>query len=334
MDTKIDFVLTWLDDSDAFWLKQKEKYDTGSENDSNSCVRYRDWGLLKYWFRATEENAPWVNRIFFVTCGQKPDWLKVDNPKLVLVDHEDYIPHDALPTFNSNVIELYFNRIKGLNEQFVYFNDDVFLNAKVKSADFFKEGLPVDKLAFNAVSAKSENRIIEHTILNNLELLSRDFSKKEITKRMWAKIYSLKNRSGAVKSLLLAPWSNFTGIENHHSAQPFLKSSYDAVWRKYNKWLLGMNNNKFRTKDDYSWWVVRYYQLFAGKYYPSSLRDRKFYNISSDLEQVVSDIGRKKHKIICINDSDNNSAYEADRARLIKALEKRYPKKSSFEVGA
>ncbi len=81
MEEKIDFVLTWVDDNDPDWLAQKNKYASGKVNESNSPIRYRDWDLLKYWFRAVEVNASWVNKIYFVTCGQKADCLDVTNPK-------------------------------------------------------------------------------------------------------------------------------------------------------------------------------------------------------------------------------------------------------------
>jgi len=71
-----------------------------------------------------EQFAPWVRKIHFVTCGQKPEWLNADHPKLSLVNHSDYIPQQFLPTFNSSLIEIYLHRIPDLTEHFVYFNDD------------------------------------------------------------------------------------------------------------------------------------------------------------------------------------------------------------------
>lgn len=45
--------------------KSKTMFATDSENQiMNSDVRYRDWEFMKYWFRAVEQNAPWVNKIF------------------------------------------------------------------------------------------------------------------------------------------------------------------------------------------------------------------------------------------------------------------------------
>jgi len=49
-ENPIDFVITWVDGQDNAWRKQKAHYNhTEDEDDSN--VRYRDWGLLRYYFR-------------------------------------------------------------------------------------------------------------------------------------------------------------------------------------------------------------------------------------------------------------------------------------------
>lgn len=57
-DDRIDFVLTWVDGSDKAWLEQKLKYEKVgesmalSDSDANAECRYRDTGLLQYWFRS------------------------------------------------------------------------------------------------------------------------------------------------------------------------------------------------------------------------------------------------------------------------------------------
>ena len=70
----IDFVIPWVDGSDPAWRKEKYKYMGIDEPDAGD-ERYRDMGLLKYWFRAVEAYAPWVNQIHFITWGHLPDWL-------------------------------------------------------------------------------------------------------------------------------------------------------------------------------------------------------------------------------------------------------------------
>lgn len=59
--SKIDFVITWVDGSDQQWQKDKNLHSSNGSDVRQS--RYRDWGQLKYWFRAVEKFAPWVNKI-------------------------------------------------------------------------------------------------------------------------------------------------------------------------------------------------------------------------------------------------------------------------------
>ena len=145
MMNDIDFVIIWVDGDDPVWKEERAKYDHPASCLPNSNnFQFRDWGVLPYWFRSVERYAPWVRRIHFVTCGHYPEWLNLDHPKLHFVRHEDFIPSEYLPTFSANPIELNIHRIPGLSEQFVYFNDDMFVAAPVKPTDFFINGLPRD----------------------------------------------------------------------------------------------------------------------------------------------------------------------------------------------
>ena len=94
----IDFVIPWVDGNDPEWQKEKNLYDESNKTGDSTIVRYRSWDNLQYWFRAVEKFAPWVRKVYFVTCGQKPEWLNAECSKLVLVDHKDYMPEEALPT--------------------------------------------------------------------------------------------------------------------------------------------------------------------------------------------------------------------------------------------
>ena len=145
MKDSVDYVISWVDPSDQKWQNSRFSYLVEDE-ESNGDLRYRDWGFLRYWFRCVEKNTPWVRHIYFVTQGHIPSWLNTDNKKLKIIKHEDYIPQEYLPTFNSNVIELFFDRIEGLSEHFVYFNDDMFVLSPMKEEDFFINGLPKDSL--------------------------------------------------------------------------------------------------------------------------------------------------------------------------------------------
>ena len=143
MAEDIDFVITYVDGNDIEWQEEKCKYVPGNLADVNPN-RYRNWNNIQYLFRGIELFAPWVRNVYLITYGHLPKWLNDRHPKLHIVRHEDYIPREWLPTFNSHCIELNFFRIPGLSEQFVYFNDDTFLTNNVQPKNFFIKGKPCD----------------------------------------------------------------------------------------------------------------------------------------------------------------------------------------------
>lgn len=144
MSEPIDVIIPWVNPNDESWKKDFEfwkKHETGNKD----ACRYRDWGFLKYVFRSIEENIPWVRNVFLVLASESqiPDWLNTECPKLKIVYHKDYIPSGFLPTYNSNVIELFYHRIEDLSEQYILMNDDMFFCKPLKEDYFFKDGKPV-----------------------------------------------------------------------------------------------------------------------------------------------------------------------------------------------
>src|SRR3546814_12468985 len=94
---------------------------------------------LPIWYalRSVEKHAPWVRRIFVVTDDQRPEWLNTDHPRIQVIDHKDIMPPEALPCFNSTVIEYFLHRIPGLSDRFLFANDDMFFNADLSPGFFF-----------------------------------------------------------------------------------------------------------------------------------------------------------------------------------------------------
>ena len=175
----IDFVITWVDMNDPEWLEEFSRYRYDKHNTRNgvSEARFRDNGFLRYWFRGVEKFAPWVRKIHFIVNGRTPEWLDTSNPKLHIVRHADFIPAEFLPTFNSVVIERYMHRIPGLSEHFVYFNDDFYIINHLPVERFFKNGLPCDIAVqdYNPSWSQWYKRI-----KNNIRIINRHFSKKEV----------------------------------------------------------------------------------------------------------------------------------------------------------
>ncbi|OUM63912.1 hypothetical protein PIROE2DRAFT_69323 [Piromyces sp. E2] len=59
------------------------------------------------------------------------------NPRIQMISHKDIFPEHYRPTYDSNVIELFFDKIPGITEYILYFNDDIFLNNYVHPCFFF-----------------------------------------------------------------------------------------------------------------------------------------------------------------------------------------------------
>lgn len=326
---KIDFVVPWVDGNDPAWQKSFNKYlPESKKSDDTRIIRYRDWENLRYWFRGVEKFAPWVNKVHFITNGQIPDWLNLDAPKLHFVKHSDYIPKEYLPTFSANPIEINMHRIKGLAEHFVYFNDDLFLIDKVAPERFFKNGLPCDIAALNAIS----NGHTAHLMLNDLTIINSAFNKKKALLKHFWKWITPKAGSKLFRTFALSPWPNFTGFYQHHLPQSFLKSTFEEVWYKNEDILMQTTASRFRGTSDVNQWLFRYWQLVKGNFIPFDVnKDSVFFEITdSTVNNIVEVIQKQKKKIIVLNDGDISS-FEEVKEHINTAFDKILPEKSSFE---
>ncbi|MGL5900451.1 MAG: Stealth CR1 domain-containing protein [Lactobacillaceae bacterium] len=327
---KIDFVITWVDSNDENWKKKYKKY--SDEENIESDARFRDWNFLKYWFRSIEENAPWVNKIFFITEGHIPQWLNLDNENLIIIKHEDFIKKEYLPTFNSNVIQLNLYNIKKLSKHFVNFNDDMFLNNKVHPKDFFYNGLPKDIGVFSPIIPIGSKESIAVNILNNISIINENFNFRHILKKNLFKFYNLKYGKHILKNLVVLPWSVVLGFYDNHIPISYNKEVFKEAITIIESQLEETYGHRFRDKDDITDWIIRYWQLSLGHFHPRKTSFGRYYNLGPDIIKAIDDIKYKKSKVICLNDSGiNSSNFEKTREILIDSLEDRYPEKSSFE---
>ena len=334
MKEKIDFVILWVDGNDPKWQAEKAKYDTRKKNDGvNSQIRYRDWDNLKYWFRGVEKYAPWVNNIYFVTWGHLPKWLNTKNKKLKIVKHEDFIDKKYLPLFSSNAIEYNIHKIKGLSETFVLFNDDMFLISDTKKEDFFKNGKPCDNYNEVNLDMNELDKTFAATLNNNYQVLGQFYNKRRtILSRPFKYInykYGLKKNLQTIKTTLT--YKSFKGINNEHVAQPFLKSYFYKVWELVPKLADGTSSHKFRNKSDITQYLIRYFQLMDGNFYPRTPKIGKYFGVSNNNEEIIDSIINQKYKMICINDSDSNVDFEKSKKEINDAFDNILNEKSSFE---
>ncbi len=328
----IDFVIIWVDGNDPEWRAVKRQYAPHSSGEDDQEVRYRDWDNLQYWFRAVEKYTPWVRKIHFVTWGHLPAWLNVNHPKLHIVKHEDYIPPEYLPTFNSHTIELNLHRIEGLAEQFVYFNDDMFINRPMKPEDFFVDGKPCDTFAMDCIyfgknSAGPYNG-------NDLAVINAHFSKKRMLLKNFHKWYRLRyGIKHLYRTTVLLPWAWFPGFYYHHLPNSFLKSTFKEVWEAEPEVLDETCRCKIRSSTNVNQWLFKFWQLASGNFYPRRNNIGRAYHIKDkNIYGLLDVIKNGSMDMLCINDTDKTVNFEEKKQLVIQAFEKRLPQKSSFEL--
>lgn len=333
--SKIDFVVMWVDGNDPEWQKEKQKFSV-DDNADGSIYRYRDFGLLKYWFRGVEKFAPWVNNVYFVTWGHVPEWLDLNNPKLKVVKHSDFIPEDYLPTFSANAIENNLHRIDGLSEQFVLLNDDFFLIDSVKETDFFKNGKPMDTVALN-VQCPQRSLVSRFFGINNTAIINDHFNFESSIKENFWKWYSLKNGKNVLRSIVLKGCPRFPGFWQHHLASSFCKSTFEEVWEKEYEILHQTSSHKFRESTDVNQWLFKDWQIASGNFEVRNVKFGEAFYIDRDgitniKNRIINYITHQKGKMIVINDGEMS---DLEFNLLVEDLEKSFneilPTKSHFE---
>lgn len=334
MSDKIDFIITWLDNTDLSWQSEKEKYEKLEKKKYKNLdtreVRYRNMECLKYWFRGVEEFAPWVNKVYFVTYGHVPQWLNLNYYKLVIVKHQEYIPLKYLPTFNSDTIELNMYQIKGLEEKFVYFNDDCFLLNKVKSTDFFKKGKPCNTMALKPIIANYHNDFYKK-ICNNMEIINKNFSFSQTLRKNIYQYLSVKQGKYLFRTIPLLMYKQFVGFHDFHMPISYLKTDFSEVWENEKESIEKTMEYKFRNNEKcINHWLFLYWQFARGEFCQRKSNFGKYFEINDP--KIYETIKRQKYKTICINDCEKETDFENTKKKIKEAFEDILPNKSKFEI--
>ena len=260
----MDVVITYVNGLDPVW---REEY-SRALNIPALDKRFRDWGTLRYLLRGVETYMPFVRNVHLVVSGktQVPEWA---SDRLKVVTHRDIIPEEFLPTFNSTTIEMFLHRIPGLDERFIYFNDDMFPVSPCREEVFFRDRLarkalglghtpffirpqhicsPMFRSACEEVYAKMRTEIFStvsqvRTMDNLNQYLFLDYmyhQGKAIRERLSGKFFSIATSSASsIGEYLLHPSRKLVCINDVHlkdeayvSERRILLDSFDAALPK------------------------------------------------------------------------------------------------------
>lgn len=310
---RIDLVYLWVDDSDPLW-QARQQAALANRNDGatiNTTGRYANNDELKYSLRSVEKHIPWIHKIFIVTDNQIPSWLDIHHPKITIVDHREILPPEALPCFNSRVIEYFMYRIPGLSEYFLYANDDMFVNANLLPSFFFgTDGFPIVRLQYLPFQR------IESKLKNLMNIRANSYRK------------SIDNSIALIRK----KFGKYYPGASHHNIDAYRKSDFAKVVEEvFKEEFQAIITHQFRTHKDIQRIIFSYYALAVGRAHLKFATRKTSSRIRLHKGNFQEYLNRYQSDLFCLNDSER--ANDEDRALVRPFLESLFSDKSQFEKG-
>jgi hypothetical protein len=329
----IDAVITWCDSSAnefqhglaAAISKYISFFGHAPDNGAISRNRFEDIGLLTYCLRSIEKFVPFIRTLYLVTDERAPSWI--DHRKVRIVRHEEiFNGQGVLPTFNSNSIEWNIDRITGLSDCFLYFNDDFIVTDTLALDDLFTIDGRI-KIHYDDIFEFNHNTddYYQRSLQKTLRLLDGDFGSR-------CDFFSIAH----------APYLMSRNIVR------YLRSRHSFSY-------LQTANNPIRSSLDTS--IVQLFPAFLREIYSSywartdtgtpfiRVDGRTYQNIyfrvaNFNFDKDIYLFRKYRPKYLCVNDgycehnriSDDENDYL--KFRLSEFLNELFPDKSSYEISA
>lgn len=308
----IDLVYLWVNGNDPVWRARHNAAvgKTEEESATNCEGRYADNDELKFSLRSIEENAPWIRNIYIVTDNQVPEWLNILHPKIHIVDHKDILPPEAMPCFNSRIIEHHLFKIQGLAEHFIYANDDMLIGQPVDKSFFFSEKDGYPYIRFNRRYFRKWQWLWDTAVLKK----------------------KLSNYNNAIFNTALAVekrYGKFYGGKTHHNIDAYCKSDYEKAYKEFYDYIRPTLVNHVRSENDMQRNLYSYYPLANKRGHLQYVNQHTSFRFHIENRKHYIKIDRYNPVLFCMNDSEY--AKDEDRIMARKYLEHRFPNKSQFE---
>jgi hypothetical protein len=308
---EIDLIYLWVNGNDPIWKARKNAF-LGIEttpDDANCEGRYADNEELRYSLRSVEKYAPWIRNIFIVTDNQTPHWLNPNHPKIHIIDHTTILPPEALPCYNSCVLEYFLYRIPGLSEHFLFGNDDMFLNTPLTPSFFFApDGFPYIRL--------------KRKPLGIWHYRWKKWTGKELT--------AYRTQIFRAGQLIQSRFGKFYSGLPHHNVDAYRKTDYQTAVETVFKTAIDrcITHHK-RSPEDIQRVIFLYYALYVKHGHLKYIIRTESCTIDADNPDYAKRLRRFHPKLFCLNDNHYTSA--ADRTRIRPFLESLFPQPSAFE---
>ena len=291
----MDAVITYVNGLDPVWQASYSK----AAGVPALAKRFRDWGTLKYLLRGIENCMPFIDDVFLVVASgsQVPDWADTDHLRVML--HEQIMPSGLLPVFNSCTIEMFLHRIPGLDEEFIYFNDDMFPLGLSCRTDFFEGG---------------KGKIgISH------ELFAMNMYKKQCK----------TSDALARKALGLRPGLGY--VRPQHICSPMLVSASKKAFSAVEPDIMATASTLRKPENPNQYFFLDY-MFHSGLLCAERISNKHLSQGVNGAEQLADYIINPRTKMACINDVEMpDEKYREMRRAMITAFETRFPERSRYE---
>ena len=108
--------------------------------------------------------------------------------------------------------------------------------------------------------------------------------------------------------------------------------SFTKVWEKEGELLENCGTNKFRSKQDYTHWLMKCWQICEGNFAVRSTGWGHHYELwEDDIKKICRSIERQTYPVICLNDSKAAIAFEDMKKMLKESFTHILPDLSEFE---
>lgn len=292
----IDFVFPFVTSEDPYWQSLYKEYLKGTETDWAAGIeRFRDNGMLKYLFRSLDNYLPWINKVHMIVMSesQVPKWI---NRKYVnIITHDQFIPKEFLPTFNSTTIEMFLPFLPNVANNFIYSNDDLITFKPLQKDYFFNfKGIPVYNISLRDFKSTAPGDVIRRNVYN--QILKQNQSKRIVTtqhgtisyKKDWILNCFEENKSEILKSC-----------------------------------------SKFREEKNFNQYIYAFYQMWNNEIVNSEKNIISFTVKDSQIYKILND-DFSNYDFICLN--DDNFSTDIFWKKILQKLDILLPNKSKYEV--
>jgi hypothetical protein len=281
----IDFVVPYVNNEDEVWRNAYISF--CKKNNLNQKIidlysaRYSGITYIYYQLQLVNKNMPWINKIYLLLSNEEQIIPSLLPPNVQIVYHQQFIPYNHLPTFNSTTIEMFLWNIKGLSEKFIYANDDMLPCKPLKTSDFF-DG---DKIKINW-------RIDQFDCCSNMYSYQCNNNCVSLTKKLGIKY-------------------DFNMIRPVHSFTPMIRSHCKECFELIKDRIIP-HIRAFRTQYQHNQYIYPLYE-----YYKFGTLDSDIDFLYTELDKDFD----LDHQIVCINLEKNEKYVEKFLSEIKKLCE-------------